>query len=316
MLDNIFGLNDNATTAELKGVFGLPNVTYNDDFAAAVGSGIGSWQGKNWDPEVNDPSFDQFCGNITTNTVIYRDTEDLTSTVQDLLTKGGYGSEVDALTTPMLNWIGWLAQYSVDSCEGTQDSCFSLHNSTYYAQDSIEDGNWRSWPYQYCTEWGFLQTGSGVPANQLPLISRTNNIEYESIVCVEAFNITTPANTDAVNKYGGYAISYPRLAIVDGEQDPWRPACPHASPFNMTAHNRTSTVSQPFILIEGAVHHYDENGMFPNETVNYPPDFLPPPPVRNIQSQELQFVLEWMEEWEEHSWTMRGLEIQTGELRQ
>lgn len=139
-----------------------------------------------------------------------------------------------------------------------------------------------------------------MPEGQLPLISRTNTLEYESIICVESFNITTPPNTDAINKYGGFAISYPRLAMIDGEQDPWRPATAHASPFNTTALNRTNTASQPFILIEGAVHHWDENGLFPNETVNVPPNFLPPLPVRNTQSQEIQFVLEWMEEWYEH----------------
>jgi hypothetical protein len=46
------------------------------------------------------------------------------------------------------------------------------------------------------------------------------------------------------------------------------------------------------------VHHWDENGLFANETVNYPPDFLPPFTVREVQSQEVAFVLEWMFEWE------------------
>lgn len=63
--------------------------------------------------------------------------------------------------------------------------------------------------------------------------------------------------------------------------------------------NRTSTTSEPFILIEGAVHHWDENGLFPNQTVNYPPNFLPPPPVRHTQAQEIRFVLEWMQEWKQ-----------------
>jgi hypothetical protein len=148
MMDNILiGINDTATTAELKGAFGLPNVTYDDDFAVVVAYGIMGWQGKNWDPEVNDPSLDLYCGNITANKIIYPDTKSLTPTVQHLLEKGGYESEVDALTTPMLNWIGWLAQYAVDGCEGTQDSCFSTHNATYYAQDDISQ-DWRSWPYQ------------------------------------------------------------------------------------------------------------------------------------------------------------------------
>lgn len=112
-----------------------------------VSWGISSWQGKNWDPEINDPSFDRYCGNITSDKVIYPQTKKLKSTVQKLLKKGGYGSEVSTLTTPMLNWIGWLADYAVDGCEETQDQCFSTHNSTYYAQDDITQ-DWRAWPYQ------------------------------------------------------------------------------------------------------------------------------------------------------------------------
>merc|ERR1712225_6814 len=109
---------------------------------------------------------------------------------------------------------------------------------------------------------------------------------------------STPPDVEAINKYGGFNISYPRLAIIDGEQDPWRPATPHASPFNTTAVNRTDTVSEPFSLIAGAVHHWDENGLFPNQTVDYPPDFLPPVPVRDVQAQESMFVKAWMQEWE------------------
>jgi hypothetical protein len=307
MVDNILiGLNDSATTAELKGIFGLPNVTYDNDFAQAIAGGIDSWQGKNWDPATNDPDFDIYCANITSSSVIYPYTESLKTTAQDLLKKGGYASEVNALTTPLLNWIGWLAQYSVNSCGEDQDACFSTHDATYYAQDDISQ-DWRSWPYQYCTQWGYLQTGSGAPADQLPLISRTNDLAYESMICEYAFNITTPANVTAINKYGGFGISYPRLAIIDGEWDPWRPATPHASPFNATAHNRTGTISEPFIMIPDAVHHWDENGLFANESINYPPAFLPPLSIKEVQAEELAFVLEWMAEWE--------LECATRELK-
>lgn len=311
MVDNILlGLNSTATTAELKGVFGLPNVTHDDDFASVLAGGIGSWQGKNWDPESNDPSFDLYCGNITESSLLWPGTESLTSTVQDLLKKGGYASEVESLTTPLLNWIGWLTDYSISNCENpNQDSCFGTRNVTFYQQDDITQ-DWRSWPYQYCTQWGYLQTGSGVPKDQLPLVSRTNTLEWESLICEYAFDIKTPPNVTAINKYGGFGISYPRLAMIDGEQDPWRPATAHASPFNTTALNRTDTSSEPFKLIAGAVHHWDENGLFPNQTVSTPPSCLPPPPVRDAQAQEIQFVQEWMQEWEEYQ-----LEIAARELR-
>jgi hypothetical protein len=149
MMDNILLGSDEATKKELKTVFGLPNVTYDNDFAQVVADGIYGWQGKNWDPEVNDPSFEIYCSNITTDSVIWSGTEAKTSTVQDLLKKGGYESEVSSLTNPFLNWIGWLGDYVVDSCTEDQDSCFSTHNATYYAQDDITQ-DWRSWPYQYC----------------------------------------------------------------------------------------------------------------------------------------------------------------------
>jgi len=75
MMDNILLGSDEATKKELKTVFGLPNVTYDNDFAQVVADGIYGWQGKNWDPEVNDPSFEIYCSNITTDSVIWPGTE-------------------------------------------------------------------------------------------------------------------------------------------------------------------------------------------------------------------------------------------------
>ena len=135
-----------------------------------------------------------------------------------------------------------------------------LTQYTVYQQDSLDD-TWRAWPYQYCTEWGYLQTGSGVPQDQLPLISRTLDLDYMMIICNEAFGIYGPPNTTNVNKvrslsfapdrevqstnivnqYGGYDISYPRLAFIDGEWDPWRPATPHA--FGKERHSTISASS-------------------------------------------------------------------------
>jgi hypothetical protein len=117
--------------------------------------------------------------------------------------------------------------------------------------------------------WGFYQTGSGVPANIRPLLSRTIDIEYASFVCRAAFNITDPPDIGVINKYGGFDIRYPRLAIIDGlvsfmfisiahylytfnrQVDPWRYATPHAP----SAPKRISTWEEPFIEIKGAVHH-------------------------------------------------------------
>jgi len=146
--DNIIlKVNDTATTADLKGAFGLPNVTHIDDFMFVVSYGIHSWQGKNWDPASNDPSFDEFCGSITSKSLLYPDTKPITDLVKDLLVKGGYESEVSTLTTPFLNWIGWLAEYTVNDCMINQDQCYGTHNSAFYKRDDISQ-TWRAWPYQ------------------------------------------------------------------------------------------------------------------------------------------------------------------------
>ena len=59
------------------------------------------------------------------------------------------------------------------------------------------------------------------------------------------------------------------------------------------APHRKSTTSEPFILISKALHHYDENGLFPNETT----PTLPPAPVRDAQTAEVEFVNAWVDEW-------------------
>jgi hypothetical protein len=134
-----------------------------------------------------------------------------------------------------------------------------------------------------------MGTGSGVPEDILPVISRTIDIPYLAEICVDAFNITTPSDVDAINKYGGFDISYPRLAIIDGEWDPWRAATPHA----LGIPERDDTIDEPFVLISGGVHHWDENGLFPNETTAT----LPPEPVKKTQAYEAVFVQDWLKEW-------------------
>ncbi|KAI7636728.1 serine carboxypeptidase [Hortaea werneckii] len=322
IVDNILiGKNDSDLTATLKSAFGLSNVTYDNDFANTLASGIGNWQSLNWDPAVGSSQVYNYCANISDTDVLYPATESLRSTASYLIDQGGYSANT-SLVNQMLNYIGYVNLTSVSSCaqeDETQDQCFSNHNATFYQQDTLDD-TWRAWPYQYCTEWGYLQTGSGVPQDQLPLISRTLDLDYMMIICNEAFGIYGPPNTTTVNKYGGYDISYPRLAFIDGEWDPWRPATPHAfgkersstisaslAPQNLEmqqqqqqhpiidygAPDRPSTPSEPFILIPDAVHHWDENGVFPNQTNAT----FPPPAVADTQRAEAEFVRGWMEEW-------------------
>ena len=133
-----------------------------------------------------------------------------------------------------------------------------------------------------------------MPQNQLPLISRTINLEYLSIICRDAFDITTPPNTDAINKFGGYDITAHRLAIIGGEIDSWRiasPLAPQAQPWH-----RPNNTDQSFFIIDDGGHQWDGKGLFPNETT----PTLPPAPVALAQSKEHDFVGAWLKEAEGH----------------
>ena len=290
VMDNII-FNNSSYVPALKQLFNLQGLQYDDDFMSTVSYGIGGWQSRNWDPAVNSPEFAEYCGNISSSDIEYPAYQNRTATAERLISAGGYPDQAATWAPHLLNWAGWLNQNIVtpalDSGE-TESEYFSQRNATFYEQDDITQ-TWRSWPYQYCTQWGYLQVGSTVPKDQLPLVSRTQTLEYASTICRDAFNITTPAKTEEINQYGGFTISYPRLAQIGGQTDPWRPTTPLADPYL----NTTSTTSEPRVLIEGAVHHWDENGLFPNETTAT----LPPAPIKQAQSQELVFVQAWLEEY-------------------
>lgn len=292
VVDNILiGKSDTDYVKRLKNVFGLGNVTRSSDFASALSSGIQGLQSTNWDPAQNSTSFGRYCDTITSTNIIYNRTVAKKDEAIELLEAGGYADEVDTLITPLLNYIGYVNNTVVSPCAqqgGTQDACLSSYDSPFYEQTDIAQ-TWRSWPYQYCFEWGYLQTGSGVPEDQLPLVSRLIDIDYSSNICKEAFNITTPSKVERINQWGGFNFSYPRVAIIDGEHDPWRQATPHA----IGLPDRVSTTDEPFILIDDAVHHWDENGLFPNQTTAT----LPPAPIKEVQAQEVEFVKAWVAEW-------------------
>lgn len=138
--------------------------------------------------------------------------------------------------------------------------------------------------------WGYLLTGSSVPYDRMPLLSRKVDLQYASIVCRRAFNLTKPANVTRINQYGAFQIHHSRLAFIDGEWDPWRWAGVHAP----QAPERPSTIDEPYILIDNAVHHWDENGLFEDETTSD----LPPDAVKEVKKNIANFVKEWLKEWD------------------
>ncbi|PSN65262.1 peptidase S28 [Corynespora cassiicola Philippines] len=291
VVDNIL-LKDNNTelVSELKNAFGLGGITDNRDFANVL-TGIYGWQSTNWDPEDNSPSFHYYCGNLS-GTVNFDNVEQHRPAVQKLIAAAGYGenSLVENIT---LNGIGYYGQTSVSRWNASgvsQNEYYTQLNDTVWQEDSLAVGDaWRSWYWQVCTEYGYIQTGN-TPPEIKPLISRLIDLEYSTTFCRAAFNISEPPDIWQVNKYGNFSIEYPRLAIIGGNADPWKPA----TPLRDGPYTRNSTTEKPWLEIAHGVHHWEENGIFDNETT----PTLPPNQVVYAQQFLKNFVLEWLEEFD------------------
>ncbi|ODH19671.1 hypothetical protein ACO22_06149 [Paracoccidioides brasiliensis] len=296
IVDRIVMGQHNAKIIErLKSFFNLGNLTHIDDFAYVLSFGITYWQERNWDPKVSLPNFDFYCGNITVDELLYKN-GNLRGEARALLAAAGYFAQTNALTNRLLNFAGFVNVDQVVGCKShnqTLDECLGQHERPWFKDVDLSQADNRCWPYQVCTEWGYLQVGSTVPRDRMPMVSRMIDLEYASIMCREAFGIYKPPEIERINKYGGFDIEYERLAFIDGEADAWRAASPHAD----AVRPRENTIDKPFILIEGGGHHWDENGLFPNETT---PD-LPPRPVADAQAQEVEFVKKWVEAGEKTS---------------
>ncbi|PHH60973.1 hypothetical protein CDD81_988 [Ophiocordyceps australis] len=290
---------DEARAKQLKELFGLGEL-WNDEFADTIKAGIEGLQSTNWDPDEDDGTLGLFCAAITSDARLFASTAHLMPRVRDavLFVYGDTGDDVlshESLVARMLNYIGFVRDSVRKSrrelCKNkTQRECYSarlLKDDT-----EISDSWFRSWTYQTCTQWGYFVTGTGVPHDRLPLVSRALTYEYATVLCRRFFNITSPPDVESINRHGGFEFSYPRLAIIDGAQDPWREATPHALGHNV---GRKSTVTEPFMLIDWGVHHWDEYGLAWAERGRW--EGLPPRQVAEAQRKEVWFVRAWLEEW-------------------
>ncbi|GFP60578.1 hypothetical protein ACSS6W_005986 [Trichoderma asperelloides] len=295
VVDSVLFSGDRTKVRKFKEMFGLGDLE-DDEFASTITRGLNGLQSTNWDPEEDVTSLGIYCAVVSSDVQLFSSTLHLIPTVQKLVQEAGFASESDALSNRMLNYIGYIKDYVKKTLKSackhkSAVECFSARHTPNDVR--LEAGWLRSWAYQVCTQWGYFVTGSGTPKDQLPMISRAITLEYASIHCEKLFNITTPPDVQSINKLGGFNFSYPRLAIIDGEQDPWRSATPHASGLP----DRKSTTSEPFLLIDWGVHHWDEYGL--PDDVHVPG--LPPPQVTQAHKAEVEFVKAWLKEWEEEN---------------
>ncbi|EIW65216.1 peptidase S28 [Trametes versicolor FP-101664 SS1] len=263
------------TRLAIKSVFGLQNVTYDPDFASLLSNPLGAWQSNNWDPAVGSTSFARFCAALGTpdNATVH--------TVQGI-----------TVSNATFNYATYINRTISRECQPpqNQDECFGTITAPDQFKATDLSQTWRLWDFQVCTQWGFFMTPPPNPATPR-IISKLITQDYASLICKlaydpgEHFQVPPEPDVEAVNKLGGYSIAYDRLAIIDGQDDPWRGDTPHSP----AARPRADTTLRPFKLIPLAVHHYDENGLAdPSQE---------PPQIQAIHQQEIEFVKAWLKDF-------------------
>ena len=80
VVDNVFTADEGYATVDTKAVrefFGFPNISTVPEFMDTIKWGINGLQGLNWDPEISDNTFFDYCGNVSSDALEYPSTEPL-----------------------------------------------------------------------------------------------------------------------------------------------------------------------------------------------------------------------------------------------
>ncbi|KAF8885674.1 serine carboxypeptidase S28-domain-containing protein [Gymnopilus junonius] len=275
---------------QLKNLFGLGDLEHDEDFVSLLESPLGSWQAKNWDPTVGSTRFDEFCEALDKPLIgrVTAEALQLPFEHPDRMVEVEGKLRVDI---SIINYGKYIKKNVVGRCpEGfTVEQCFGTFDDEKYQFYGI-DQEWRLWLFQVCTEWGYFTTAPP-DQNMARIVSKLLTLGYESKICKQAFppgkhfSVPSLPNITAVNALGDFWIEADRLAIIDGEVDPWRPDTPHSD----DAPDREDTILRPFKLIPDGVHHYDEFGL-----ANLLEE---PPEIRKIHAEMIHFVTVWLKDW-------------------
>ncbi|KAI5450429.1 Serine carboxypeptidase S28 [Naganishia albida] len=272
----------------IKRLFGLEGLQDDGDFAEVIASPLGSWQARNWDPRVGSLEFYRFCDILTAGLASPHDLAP-PSRLQASLP----GSLVK-VSAAVLNYAGYVRDNVVEECprgkDGKRDvqACFGSGDVEKFRKTGVEQ-KWRLWLFQVCENWGYFMPA---PLEGPRIVSKFLTLNHTSKICVAAFPpgkrfrlSPDGPDVDRVNKRGGFDLAADRLAFIDGDSDPWRPATPQSD----YAVKRNDTLLRPVKLIPNAVHHFDENGLLdPSEE---------PKRIRRVHAEEVEFVKSWLEQW-------------------
>ena len=244
-----------------------------------------TWQELNWDtPAQGSDDFWLFCTNVTN------------LDAPENITQVDYSLSQYTDGEPWINlgtYANYIKKYLIPICDGAPINsieCFGTQDPAYYANTS-NSGD-RTYLYTTCTESGLYQAAR---LNGPTMLSTVLQVDYTQQWCNWSFppgqyNAIPPSpDLDRWNVYGGYNVSAPRLAHIDGSQDVWLDICYHSNDEPMMWTPDPVVAQQhPQLLIAGAGHHWDSYGIL---NVSAEPQF-----IRNAHLWEIRIVENWLRE--------------------
>ena len=299
-MDNILTSGNDTRIQQLKAAFGAQTLTSDHDFALVLSYPLASaWAGSaEWIPDYvsNITGPNTYCGNLTSTKLL----EPVNATVKDnakaIIADGGWGNEISTLLNPFLNFIHTIRDtYLLGVCPAplTLNECWSQTAASAFG-------------YLECMEYGQFATGyvPGSPGHPtaLPVASRLLNVSWEIEDCRQTYNLSASwqgPDSQRYNKYGGFNMSYPRLAISTGEWDVYRSIGPLAAEISCGVPNprlqSQGTKDEPQTVITEGGHEWDLQGVLPKEKG----PGVPPKQVVTAKNREIETVKRWLEEWKQ-----------------
>ncbi|KAI1204686.1 endoprotease endo-Pro [Annulohypoxylon truncatum] len=238
-VDRVLTLGSPKEKTNLKHLFGLQDLSHNDDVGAAISSPIGNWQGLDFSSGYSP--FYQMCdaieGFFPNSTNSTRPSNSTSSC--------GVG-----LRKALPNYARWFkSKFLPGRCTGLGSGtawpndldvgCFDTHNASSPMYTDLSQANPfdRTWQWMTCNDpFSWWQTGA--PTNRPTLFSRLADPKYFQRQCALSFpregNHTfgsaqgkTAAEVNAETKgwkLPEYLDAESRVLFVNGEFDPWRAA--------------------------------------------------------------------------------------------
>ncbi|PNY21899.1 Thymus-specific serine protease [Tolypocladium capitatum] len=294
-VDDVLINGEDKERQQLKTLFGFGDLEHDDDFASALTTGLGLWQGTQFYSGYT--SLNQMCDYIENQWPGSNRTA-----------PGPYGVGVHNATQGFAKWSREIMipgscgpGFAVDSV-----ACYDSYDKTslIYTDTSVNNTVNRQWmwflcnePFEYWQAWG--------PDSDTGIISKLVTRDYFVRQCADFFpdvkDITYGLNrgrtVDQLNaKTGGWNhVDTKRLMWISGEYDPWRPATVSAD--LRPGGPLESTKQAPVWVLPKASHCNDV--IVNNGIAN--------PVIMKIMQEEVVQMKKWVEEfYNNNGWQGEG----------